>query len=144
MSENEAMGFLQVIVRTANGALPVKDASVNIYARNDTDDSGGEKGENGLLFSLKTNSSGKTEKIALRTKDKELSMSPGNPFPYTTYNISVTKDGYFDSSYINVPVFQGITALQPVDLIPLSEFSSPDDDLPNSSRRFVETPDNTL
>ena len=139
--ENEYIGFLEVVVRTVNGALPLEGALVSIYEYTQKDESA-QRGA--LLYSLETDENGRTPKIALPTKDKKLSQSYGNENPYATYNISVAKDGYYNSSYVNTPVFQGITSIQPVSLIPLSEYASPNDYYPNASRRYVETPSTDL
>lgn len=136
--QNESLGFLIVNVNTANGALPIEGARVTVYGAN-PDKNGEPFLDNNIVYTLKTNRNGKTEKVALETKSKELSMSPNNPFPYESYNITVTADGFYDASYLNVPVFQGITSLQGVSLIPLSEFSAPTDYIPNSQRQFKES-----
>lgn len=139
-TQNESIGFLIVNVNTANGALPVEDAMVTIYSSNMP--SGSEENqflESNIIYTLKTNKSGKTEKVALQTKSKNLSLSPMTPIPYDSYNITITADGFYDSSYLGVPIFQGITSLQNVSLIPLSEFASPNDYIPNSQRQYKES-----
>lgn len=137
---NESIGFLVVEATTANGALPVENAKVSVYKYSPSVEGKG----GGLLYSVLTDQDGKTIQLALDTKSKDLSMSPGNKNPFSVYNIVVEKEGYYDSSYINAPVFQGITSVQPVDLIPLLEYAKPNDDFPNSTRRFVETPNTEL
>ena len=139
--ENEHIGFLEVVVKTANGALPIEGATVNIYEYTTRDE---EARKGNLLFSLFTDENGKAPKVALPAKDKALSQSYGNKIPYAAYNILVTKDGFYDNSYINVPVFQGVTSIQPVSLIPLAEYANPQDDYPSSSRRYIETPNTDL
>ena len=42
------------------------------------------------------------------------------------------------------PIFEGVTSIQPINLIPLSEYSSPTDFTPSYDSRFVEIPDNSL
>ncbi len=139
--QNDYIGFLEVIVKTANGALPVEGALVSIYEYT----AQGERAQRGsLLYSLETDENGKTPRVTLPTKDKALSQSYGNESPYATYNISVSKDGYYDNNYVNAPVFQGITSIQPVALIPLAEYANALDDYPQASRRFVETPRTSL
>ena len=133
----ESIGFLQVAVKSASGALPVENAQVSIYKYGKEE--GAQNGD--LIYSLITNENGLTSKVALETKDKKLSLAPGNINPYSTYNIYVRRDGYYDSSHLNVPIFQGITAIQPVELIPIIEYGSRDDDYPNANRRFNETPE---
>lgn len=141
-SLSDTIGFLAITVRTANGALPVEGALVNIYENYELENGDDVINSNGhLIYSLRTNESGQAERVALPTKSASLSLEPGNVHPFMSYNIIVSKDGYFNSDVINIPVFQGVTSLQPVNLIPLSEFSSPSDDIPFYDSRFVETPD---
>ena len=137
--ENESIGFLAVNVKTANGAIPVENAHVTVYGTSELDENGAPTlSDSDVIYTLVTDKNGKTTKVALPAKDKNLSLSPSNKAPYKTYNVFVTKDGYYDSSYINVPIFQGITSLQGVNLIPLSEFAAPNDYIPNSQRRYIE------
>ncbi|MBO5356554.1 MAG: hypothetical protein J6A53_00160 [Clostridia bacterium] len=142
----DTIGFLTVNVRTANGAIPIEGALVNIYENIETDNGNGDlTNANGhLIYSMRTDSSGQTEKVALPTKNVALSLEPGNVRPFMSYNVFASKEGYFDSDVINMPIFQGITSVQPINLIPLSEFSSPIDDVPFYDSRFVEIPDNDL
>ena len=138
--ENEGIGFLIVNVKTANGAFPLENAHVTIYGASELDQNGAPTlSDSDVIYSLTTDKNGKTQKVALPAKDKALSLSPENKTPYNTYNVFVTKDGYYDSSYINVPVFQGINSLQSVNLIPLTAFAAPNDYIPNSQRRYIET-----
>ena len=140
-NENDSIGFLEVVVKTAGGALPLENARVSIYEYLPQ----GEVGDNGrLLFSLLTDESGKTPRVALPAKDKSLSLTFGNKSPYTVYNIGVSKDGYYNNSYLKVPIFQGVSSIQPVELSPLYEYAQADDDFPDWGRRFVETPSTNL
>lgn len=139
-TDNSSIGFLQVSVKTANGALPVPNANVSIYSYSDKDN------DRNILYSLTTDNDGKTERVALAAKSKALSMSPSDSefSPFTTYNIKVSADGFYENSYINAPIFEGITSIQPVELIPVLEYSDALDDYPDTSRRFVETPNTKL
>ena len=65
--EYDKLGFLIVQAVTANGALPVPDATVHIYEYAEDFDT--ERTD--ILYSLRTDASGRTEKIALDAKDKE-------------------------------------------------------------------------
>lgn len=138
--DQENFGFLEVAVKTANGALPIEGARVSIYEYlpNESEISGK------LLYSVLTEKNGRTPRLSLNAKSKELSMAPGNKNPFTAYNVSVEREGYYNNRYINVPVFQGITSIQPVELIPLSENGVFDDDFPTNTKRFVETPNTSL
>ncbi|MBQ8840160.1 MAG: hypothetical protein IJ004_02435 [Clostridia bacterium] len=136
--ENDAIGYLTVIVRTVNGALPVENAQVVIYGYGN-DDNIPSNGD--IIYTLSTDISGKTEKVALNSKNKDISLAPKNEVPSKGYNISVTANGYYDSSYINVPIYQGVHSLQYVNLIPLSEYSAPTDPVPNLGRIYNESTD---
>ena len=63
-SENDFIGFLTTIVTTANGALPIKDATITIYKRDENE----PFNSSDVIYSLKTDLSGRTEKVALHTK----------------------------------------------------------------------------
>ena len=128
-NENDSIGFLEVVVKTAGGALPLENARVSIYE---------------YLPENETGENGKTPRVALPTKDKSLSLTFGNKSPYTVYNIGVSKDGYYNNNYLKVPLFQGVSSIQPVELSPLYEYAQADDDFPDWGRRFVETPSTNL
>lgn len=139
---DDSIGFLTVSVKTANGAIALKDALVNVYEFRE--DENGTISNGYLLYSMRTNNLGQTEKIALPTKSASLSEVPGNERPFISYNIFASKEGYFDSDVINAPIFEGVTSIQPINLIPLSEYSNPTDFTPSYDSRFVEIPDNSL
>lgn len=133
-SQNENIGFLIVEATTANGAIPIEDALIYVYPS-------GDKGAfpddiSGALYSLRSDTSGRSEKIALETKPRSLSLSPSNLTPFLTYNIYVKADGFYDSQKLNVPIFQGVTSIQPVEMIPLSEYANPDSATPDTIGRF--------
>ena len=127
-------GYMIVRVTTARGAIPLADAKVAVY------DYSLEffDGRGDVIAVKTTNSSGLTDRFALAAPPRALSMSPGNGRSYSTYNITVSKDGYNQQTYINVPVFEGITAIQSADLIPLSENGQTDRYDPRSNI-FFET-----
>ncbi len=109
------VGYVIVNVTTARGAIPLPGATVRIFNYED----GGDNGA--LIITSKTDSSGRTEKIPLPAPPRSASLSPGNGKSYRTYNIDAQYDGYYNQYYINVPVFDGITAVQNVDLVPIAE-----------------------
>ena len=117
-------GYMIVRVTTARGAIPLEGATVTV--RNY--DPEFEAGRGDIIAVYTTNSSGLTERFALPTPPRELSMSPGNGKSYESYILTVTKDGYADQQYINVPAFEGITAVQNADMIPLPENGRSDRD----------------
>ncbi len=126
------MGGLVVRVTTASGAIPLEDAMVTVsdYATG----SGGN-----IVATLRTNSSGLTEKISLPTPPKSMSLSPGNGKSYSSYIIEVQKEGYNNQQYINVPVFDGVIAVQNADLVPLPENGETDRADPYNPGIFYES-----
>ena len=132
--KNTGVGYVIVSVTTARGAIPITGATVRIFNY----ENGGENGS--LIITSKTNSSGRTDKIPLPAPPRSSSLSPGNGKSYTTYNIDAQYDGFYNQYYVNVPIFDGITAIQNVDLSPLSENGS-DGTLDS---RFYETENSNL
>ena len=110
---SESIGYLVVRVSTARGAIPLEGATVNVR--------GSTAADSGILFSLRTDRDGKTEKIALPTPTRSASTAPGNTAPYATYNLDVFSDGYIPLAFHNVPVFPEVVSIQPAVMVPLPE-----------------------
>lgn len=103
-------GYLKVRVYSASGAFPVEGAAVLVY------DSDGD-----LTSSLRTDSSGLTETIPLPAPPASLSQTPDTAaLPYTVYTVTASKDGFGLVEDFSVPVFDSITSIQGVNMIPLS------------------------
>ena len=116
MEQNSAVGYLIVNVSTARGVIPLKDASVTVTYN---------EPEGTSVFSvMTTDMSGKTEKLELPAPSSALSESPGNIKPYATYTVTVEKDGYYPVTNAGVPIFAGVTSIQPVEMLPLAEYNS--------------------
>lgn len=117
------IGYLKVRVSTAQGSVPLSGASVVI--RNT---------ENGdIVKTASTNDDGLTPKIALETRPRQESESPGQATPFLTYDMDVFLPGYYTQFYRNIPIFDGISAIQSVQMIPLPQNGydlslSPDDE----------------
>lgn len=109
---NPPQGYLRVIVRTAGGNLPVPNAGVRI-SRAGSPDQQRITDENGM-----------TEKIALPAPAPEESQNAERQTPFYAYQVEVRKPGFYTQFTENVPVFPGITSLQSVNLIGISEFNS--------------------
>ncbi len=110
---NQAQGLLQVNVFTASGALPVENATVKVK--------GSEEGNGNIEFSVLTNTDGSTAKIPLPTPPREYSLSPENKsLPYSAYDIVITKENFYTRKINGIPMFEGVDAVLPVELIPLS------------------------
>ncbi len=111
----DSQGYLIVKVSTARGAIPLEGATVNIR--------GGDQNNSGVLFSLRTDRDGQTERITLPTPPRSASESPGNTTPYATYHIDVFRDGYIPLAFHNVPIFPSIVSIQPAVMIPGPEYA---------------------
>ena len=112
MKNTMGEGYLVVRVSTANGAIPLGGARVTVR--------GGEEVNSDYYRSFYSGASGLTEKIALPTPLRSLSEDPSNGGirPYALYSVDVFCDGYVDLSFVNVPVFDIITSIQPANMIP--------------------------
>lgn len=108
-------GRLVVNVRTADGSIPVSGAKVTIleYAPELST----------VIAALTTDPSGVTPVISIETPERALSESPGNTRGYTSLVILVEKEGFVSDQFTGTSVFPGVTTVQPVNLIPLPEFS---------------------
>ena len=107
--------FATIIVQvfSAREALPLPGALVTITRLVD--------GYNVLVASLETDESGKTKEIQLPAPPAEWSEEPGHEHPFGSYNVRTDKTGYYSVGNMNLPVFGGITSIQPVEMIPVPE-----------------------
>ena len=139
IEQRPGYGNLVIHVTTARGAIPLEGAQVMI--RNALPPNVPARGD--AITTEITDRDGNTRPIRLPTRPREESLRPGNGTPpFQTYQIDVRLEGYYDQNYLNVPIFDGITAIQPVDLIPLSENLRTDSRTPDSQRFFESTAPN--
>ena len=108
--ENDTHGFLRVAVSTAGGSIPIAGARVIV------------RGDDGKEIVLVTDESGLTALTPLFAPSAANSQSAFNENPFALYSIAVEKDGFYRQLTDNVPIFAGITARQPVNLIGLAEY----------------------
>lgn len=106
-------GYLTVRVSTARGAIPLENAEVTFRSS--------EKNDSGVLYRVLTDVNGMTPKVPLNAPPKISSEYPGTVHPYGLYNVEVYSEGYYKQLYENVPVFDGISAIQTAELIPLEK-----------------------
>ena len=106
----------KLIVQTvaAQSAYPVADALVLVRCVE-------PDGDTTLIASMRTDEDGLTEPLEIETPPSSESLSPGLGRPYTAVNIEVQADGYITDVKQNAQVYNGITSLQIVNLIPLSD-----------------------
>lgn len=120
--ELSGTGYLLIRATTAKGAIPLE--GVRVMVRNRLPEF--TEGRGDVILSTVTDRSGNTERLALPTPPRVESEHPGGHKPYATYDVDLSADGYYQHRYSAVPVFDGITAVQQADLIPLPENGIPD------------------
>ena len=62
-----------------------------------------------------------TPRVYLPAPPRAASQAPGGPPPYALYAVEVSLPGYYTNAYAEIPVFDGITSVQTVTLVPLPE-----------------------
>ncbi len=131
--EDEAgRGYLTVRATTARGAIPLPDATVTVR--------GTQAEDSGIVSRAVTGANGLTPRFSLPVPPRENSESPDRANPFYTYHIEVSKEGYHTQNYYNVPVFEGISALQTAELIPLPANGRLDGFTPDDGRVYeIET-----
>ncbi len=105
------MGNLIVQTYTADQALPVSGAHVIITKTVDEDEE--------LVWVTATDRSGRTEVIPLAAPPAGNSLTPDGGVRYYNYNIRVDSPGYYTVESLGVNIFEGQTAIQPFEMIPL-------------------------
>ena len=128
-SAPEGVGYLRFRISTAQGAVPLENAQVIVREPK-------ERGE-GLVAVQWSDRSGLTPAIALPTVPRALSETPGTSHPFYVYLVDVSKEGYYTQYYQNVPVFDGISAVQSVEMIPLPQ-NGFENGISEDAERFFE------
>lgn len=131
-SETAGEGGLVVHVTTARGSIPLEGATVNVRSY----DGALDEGRSDVIASLVSGRDGNTTLIRLPAPPRASSLTPGNGKPFASYIIEVSLEGYTAQDYINVPIFDGIVAIQPAELIPLPENGRTDSRTPDAQRFF--------
>ena len=128
-------GYLIVHVTTARGAIPLEGVRVSVrsYPPENTE------GRGDVIATLISGRDGNTSRLPLPAPPRTNSLSPGTTTPYQPYLIEVDTHGYYGQRYINVPIFDGIVAVQPADLIPLPENGRTKSRTPDGERFFEST-----
>jgi len=122
-------GAIQVHVFASDAQIPIKDAAVTI-----TD-------VNGDAVAMRlTNRSGQLDiPVQLTVPDQDLSLTPDpESRPFALFDLYVRKEKYELINIKGLQVFADTLTLQPLELIPLSEFP----DSWNQSETFTTTTQN--
>ena len=125
-------GYLVVQVTTGNSAIPLKGASVTVSQK--------RAGDTVVLYELTTGRDGKAPQVALPAPSRSDAQRAATEPPYATYHIAVALPGYTAAEYNEVPIFDGIIAMQQADLVPLPENRYPDGFTRDEPTLFETTP----
>lgn len=108
---NRGSGTILFRVYTAREALPVENAVCKV-----TKTFGGDVH---TFYTLVTDESGKTPARPLPTPSKELSQQSGNLIqPFSLYDAVITREGFAEVELKEIPVFDGVSSVQQVSMIP--------------------------
>jgi hypothetical protein len=134
-------GKLIFQITTAGGAIPLEGAEITLrQTRSVSDGNGGD-----VIAVIYSGGDGRTELLTLPAPARSLSLEPardGAPIPYAIYNADVRLNGFYDQSYIRIPIFDGITSIQRASLIPLPENGFEGGSRPDGEKFFEgESPD---
>ncbi len=106
----QGRGFITVNVRTAGGALPVEGALVTISSS-----------LTGTVIAVTvTDSAGTADIIELPTPPKENSLVVDGGEVSSFYTVDTDKDGFYHVINANIPIFDGVTAIQQVLMVPIA------------------------
>lgn len=106
-----ATGYIQIRAFTGDAQIPLKNVAIAITAPDRT-----------LIAMRVTDRSGLTEPVAIPVPDLSDSQTPDvNPQPFTDINLYAWLELYEGITAENVQVFAGITTVQDLQMIPLSE-----------------------
>lgn len=110
LEENPGFGTLIFQVTGGQGAFPIADATILLTKQfND---------RQSISFTIRTDESGKTEPISLPAPSRTLSQSPNNGIVFAAYQAEISAPNYIPAQILDLPVFDGITTIQPVQLSP--------------------------
>lgn len=105
-------GTLQITVQNGADNRPVENALVRISYT-------GEPGS--VIEELRTDNSGRTPVLNLKTPPLEYSMEPAEEQPYAEYTVQVQAEGFEDEEVAGTNVLPQVLAQQPVVMNPVTE-----------------------
>lgn len=113
LADHPKVGYLtfQVFQESPlQGTIPVPNARIMVSKK---------LGESYFVSKvLTTNMDGKTDPISLPTVSASLSRKPPEGEVSASYSASVSAPNFLRKKIKDIPIFEGITAIQPVNLIP--------------------------
>lgn len=115
---------------------PIKGVKVSIYKM--TEEGRILSSRQSDIITLYTNEFGETDIVALPTPSKENALNPLGSKPYSEYAISIEAAGYAPVVLRGTQIFADVTAVQKMELIPVSETEGRD------SVEIIDIPEHTL
>lgn len=112
-----AVGYVIVNVYTSRSQIPIKNAFVSVTT--------GTSPNTNLLGFRTTDENGASGIISIETPSLELSLTPTDVKPFTSFDIRVSHPLYYTMIINDVQVFANTKTIQNVELIPLTENSEP-------------------
>ena len=113
--KNPSKGSMKVQVTAGGQSYPVINAVVRVRIPLRTGDR--------EIFSGYTDINGIVDNIVLPAPDSSISFDEENSTvpPFSVYEVTVTHPNFAKSEFFNVPVFADIKAIQPAQMVPLTE-----------------------
>lgn len=105
-----AFGALRVEATAGRRTYPVAGARVVVFGRF----SDGMR----VFAEAETDESGVADGIRLPAPGRALSQQPSGEAPYAAYDVQATHPLYQGAQFLQVPVFAGVTSVQPVRFLP--------------------------
>ena len=107
-------GFIRVQTVTSRAELPIQNATVSITGPDPS-------GTRALLSLQRTDRNGFTKTVEIPTPALENSLTPDGQQGWSNVTVTVTHPGYEGIIVDRVQVFPGVTTLQKMILVPLSQ-----------------------
>ena len=115
-------GYLLVNVTSVRELYPVQNARVTVFK--------GSTEDMRKLAESVTDQSGKTELFTLSAPPRSLAEDSENREPtYAEYNILTEADGFLPTINMGAAVFDGVTSIQNVNLIPKTPYNENDSNI---------------
>ena len=111
LNNNRKAGTLRVQAFVAGRAFPVSDVKITVSKK--------ISGKDYTVAERITDKSGIASNIILPAPEGNLSETPPEKAPYATYDVLVEHPDYTTLLFKDVPVFDGIESIQPVEMRPL-------------------------
>lgn len=104
-------GYITARAYMSDALLPLQNVAVTFVASDGT-----------AIAMRLTNRSGLTEPVAIPTPDRAESETPEeNGRPFTSITVYAWKSGFEQVAANNVQIFPGVTTVQNLEMVPLSE-----------------------